>query len=64
MLSRQLILFGIYHSFQGEIDLLIPVGDSPQDWFDYSNLEAAFTSRGLQSLILQNINAQYVLWYW
>ena len=62
MAPRQFILFDSYRSSWEWYNYWFPVGVSPQCWFDYSP-EAEFTDRGLQSLTLQDINAQYVLWY-
>lgn len=42
----------------------LPVDISSQHWLDYSSLEVEFTDTGWQSLILEDFNAQYILWYW
>lgn len=36
----------------------------PQHWFDYHKLKVEFSNTDSQSLTLQDINVQYVLWYW
>ena len=41
-----------------------PVGVSRQHCFDYSSPKVEFTGRGLWTLNIQDVNPQYVLWYW